>query len=134
MKLLVKMHPKRVSTIIAIGVIVAAFVTAISLSLTTSRYRPIPIEDDANVMKFAKKLADRETGFRDRSRRHFPGDVWSQDDDFHNMEQRWVRGVAKQNDFSVGELFYAIDKDIRSKRVPNRRSSASPCKPRPFYD
>ena len=54
------------------------------------------------------------------------------------IEARGVRALVLKgnvaNEEHVKKLFTAIDADIRSHRVLNRRSSACPCKPRPFYD
>ena len=84
----------------------------------------------------ARGLARREQAMRVATRRHFPGDAWSADDDFHNMEQSFVRTEAASQGVSPGEILRAIDDDLRENagREPNRRAGASPCKPRPFYD
>ena len=78
----------------------------------------------------------REPALDDSVRRHFPGDSWSQDDDFHALELRWAREAAAARGVSVGDILRAIDEDLRAHGAdqPLRRDGAAPCKPRPFYD
>jgi hypothetical protein len=129
-----RVRSTRWRTRISAGVVIAAFSSAIALSLAPPRHRTMSEDAIAKARPLSRALAPMEPVFERRARRHFPGDRWSTDDDFHNMEQRWVRDTARRRGVSVGALFYAIDADIRAKRVNNRKNTASPCKPRPFYD
>jgi hypothetical protein len=79
--------------------------------------------------------AAQEPTWRLASRRNFPGDMWSQDDDFHSMERAWVNAEAQQRGVSPREVFRAIDEDLHAHPPsPPRKATASPCKPRSFYD
>ncbi len=91
---------------------------------------------EAQQRAIGQALARREPAFRRDAERRFPGDVWSQDDHFHNLEQRWARRVAAKHGVPLIEVLRAIDEDLRTnKRTdPLRRATAAPCKPRPFYD
>jgi hypothetical protein len=82
----------------------------------------------------ARTVADSESAARDRAREAFPGDRWSQDDDFHNHEARLARRLAATHRTGLDHVFAIIDADLRSQRVPARKATAAPCKPRPFYE
>ncbi len=77
----------------------------------------------------------REAGERAGNRAHFPGDHWSQDDDFHNSEAAWMREVSGRNHVPLEQVILALDQ-VLHRRYPNpdRQTYARPCKPRPFYD
>lgn len=64
---------------------------------------------------------------------NFPGDLWSQRDDFHNQEQQFARELADRFHISLSYVFLSIDKSVR-ERGPSDLAKAVPCKPRPFYD
>jgi len=68
------------------------------------------------------------------SLRGFPGDVWSQDDHFHNLEQQRVLYLAERYGVSPAEILLMVQVDIRKKRIPGRRVTTVPIKPRSFYD
>jgi hypothetical protein len=82
----------------------------------------------------AQRLAEAEPAARARSRLSFPGDRWSQDDDFHNHERRLVHHLAARHGLDRAAVLAILDADLRSGRVPGRLSGAAPCKPRPFYE
>ncbi|TQF09504.1 hypothetical protein FJV41_44275 [Myxococcus llanfairpwllgwyngyllgogerychwyrndrobwllllantysiliogogogochensis] len=83
-----------------------------------------------------RAAAEAEPHWRRRSMHSFPGDHWSQDDDFGASERGWVMNEARRRDVPVTDVFDAIDTELRSAApiLPPRKASASPCKPRPFYD
>ncbi|ADO75263.1 conserved uncharacterized protein [Stigmatella aurantiaca DW4/3-1] len=79
--------------------------------------------------------AAEEPRWRKDAMHRFPGDRWSQDDDFHASERNWALGVSRRRDVPPEDVFRAIDEDLRAHPVePPRKASASPSKPRPFYD
>jgi hypothetical protein len=82
-----------------------------------------------------RAAAALEPAWREKSRKSFPGDLWSQDDDFHGAERQWVLEEARRHRTSLGEVLRAIDQDLRAHPPqPPRKATAAPCKPRPFYD
>ncbi|AGC41853.1 hypothetical protein MYSTI_00503 [Myxococcus stipitatus DSM 14675] len=83
-----------------------------------------------------RAAAQAEPHWRRRSLHSFPGDSWSQDDDFGASERGWVMQEARRRDVPVTEVFDAIDTELRASGpvLPPRKAHASPCKPRPFYD
>lgn len=82
-------------------------------------------------------LAAQEPSFRMRAERNFPGDAWSQDDDFHSMEMQAARRQAQQRGTSLGEVLRAWDDGLRamphSGQNPKLTNSVPPCRPRPVY-
>ena len=89
--------------------------------------------DGADVESAAREIAAREPAWRRAAQAQFPGDRWSQDDAFHNVEQGAVRLSAARTGVSVGELFDALDRELRA-HPEGHLMHAVPCKPRPFYD
>lgn len=126
------LHSARASTL---GVAVTALVglVAIARALTA----PVPAAGRslpaAERREIAQALAAQEPVWRSRAEAYFPGDRWSQDDDFFNQEHRAVRGMAAARGTSPGEILRAIDEGLRTAPA-NRKVSAAPVKPRPFYD
>jgi hypothetical protein len=78
-------------------------------------------------------LADREAVLRAKSQKQFPYDLWSQDDAFHAHEQAAVRTLAQRERADLGSVLSALDLHLRSHSKAHKQT-ASPCKPRPFYD
>ncbi|RKG91893.1 hypothetical protein [Corallococcus terminator] len=91
---------------------------------------------DAERIQVGRDAAAQEPGWREQSLHNFPGDAWSQDDDFSASERSWVTGEAQRRDVPVEEVFRAIDEELRSSGPvrPPRKATTAPCKPRAFYD
>jgi hypothetical protein len=92
--------------------------------------------DGAALRAVGRAAAREEPGWRRDTWRRFPGDAWSQDDDFGATEWRWAREEAQRRGVPVSEVFRAIDAELRASAplAPPREAGAAPCKPRPFYD
>jgi hypothetical protein len=97
---------------------------------------PPPVElNPSEAAARVQTLAKLEGGRRMSAAREFPGDHWSQDDDFHHQEEHWIRDQFASSGLTPGQLLHAIDADLRA-HFPNpmRKATASPCKPRPVYE
>lgn len=81
----------------------------------------------------ARTLAAQEPAWQARAAGKFPGDRWSQDDDFFNQEHFMVRSLAAHHATSPGEVLLGIDQELRAAPA-GRKVTQSPLKPRPFYD
>ncbi len=95
--------------------------------------RPATAEERAAI---ALEFAQIEPAWRNATQHAFPGDHWSQDDDFHNKELALARRIAMSWQIRLSDVLMAIDEGLRREYPgdPSRKPSASPCKPRPFYD
>jgi len=81
------------------------------------------------------RYAAEEPRRRQDSVQHFPGDRWSQDDDFHASERGSILESTQTTHHAPLDYYRAIDEELRASPVlPPRKATASPCKPRPFYD
>lgn len=108
---------------------------ALARALTAGHGKPQRLLSAAERRTVGAAAAVQELTWRVSSRRNFPGDAWSQDDDFHSFEREWVNGEAQRRHVSPREVFRAIDEDLHAHPPsPPRKATASPCKPRSFYD
>jgi hypothetical protein len=82
----------------------------------------------------AQRILAQEPRLRERSRKQFPYDHWSQDDAFGAMEQAAVRSAAAVERADLGSVLDAVDAAMHRHPSAQRKAGASPCKPRPFYD
>jgi hypothetical protein len=78
-------------------------------------------------------LAAHEPAWHQKAATDFPGDPWSQEDDFARSEYNQARNEAAQRAAHVGDALRAADESLRAQST-GRRVGVSPCKPRPFYD
>ena len=81
----------------------------------------------------ARSLAWREPQWQRAAERAFPGDLWSEDDDFFNQEQNSIRDLAERFGTTPGAILRGIDELLRHE-PGSRKVGVHPCKPRPFYD
>jgi hypothetical protein len=108
---------------------------ALAKALSASYAAPARHLSEAERASAGRQCAAEEPRWRLRTMHRFPGDHWSQDDDFHATERGWALEQARRSDVPPTELFRAIDEDLHTHPVePPREATASPCKPRPFYD
>jgi hypothetical protein len=119
----------------SVGVSVTLLTAAwIGLRVATAPASPAQrVLSPAERRELAASLARQESYWQDFSERHFPGDRWSQDDDFFNLEHQAVRGLAQGRGTSPGMVLLGVDELLRAA-PKGRKVTASPCKPRPFYD
>lgn len=121
----------RLSTLI----IAVAVLIALGRAMTSGEPPPRPLPE-ADRRPLGQLAAQAEPGLRLESRRSFPGDAWSQDDDFAARERNWAREQAARRGVQASEVFRAVDEELRASAPlsPPRKTGAAPCKPRPFYD
>jgi hypothetical protein len=117
------------------GVAVTALAALwVGIRAATAPAPPAPrLLSPAERHELAASLAQQESYWQEYSERHFPGDRWSQDDDFFNLEHQAVRSLAQSRGTSPAAVLLGIDELLRAA-PKGRKVTASPCKPRPFYD
>ena len=133
--------PGALVTVFGVAVTALAGLTAIVRAMTAPVPAPLRALGAAERQQIAEALAKQEPRWRLQAEHLFPGDRWSQDDDFFNQEHRAVRGAAASHGTNVGEILRAIDEGLRAAphnrnddRNADRKVGAAPVKPRPFYD
>ena len=114
-------------------VLVTCLLVVFGRSSVVSPPAPNRSATPAERERIALDLIEPEQQWRAAAKRRFPGDHWSQDDDFHRVEQSRVRRIAGRRKVTLTDVLRAIDEGLRV-RPQGRRVTASPCKPRPFYD
>ena len=124
----------------------AVLVAVIGLVASQAASAPRPAAGRAATLGelhyLATEVATQEPSWRSRSEESFPGDHWSQRDDFHAQERDKVKDLAGAQKLPVEQVLRAVDADVRALRSrlgPNvtadpRGARAVPCKPRPIYD
>ena len=118
------------------GIWVLVAVVAATAPDTVDASKPTRPTTEAERRQIFAEVIRGEPAARRRTERHFPGDRWSQDDDFHNWEQRMAHTVAERRGIDLSEVYRAIDEGLREGWAPEleREATAAPLKPRPFYD
>ena len=84
-----------------------------------------------------RAMVAQEPATRQRAARNFPGDAWSQDDDFHAVEMQAAQRQAAQRDMSLGDVLRGLDDGLRDPAQARvnapLKNSVPPCRPRPVY-
>jgi hypothetical protein len=91
----------------------------------------------AQLPKLFADVAREEPAMRAAAAHAFPGDAWSQDDDFHAREQQRARTLAAERGVRLADVLRAIDDGIRgawpSAPGVHPNPSVPPCRPRLSY-
>jgi hypothetical protein len=82
----------------------------------------------------AAAVREKEPELRRKALERFPGDPWSQGDDFGNGERELVRKLGTDEGVRPGAVLDAIDRDVKAFPGNGERGAVAPCMPRPFYD
>ncbi|MDQ3263514.1 MAG: hypothetical protein M3Y59_07640 [Myxococcota bacterium] len=116
-------------------IIAVAVLVALLRTMTSGESPPRPLLE-VDLRPPGQLAAQAEPGLRLEARRNFPGDAWSQDDDFAARERKWATEQAARLGVQVSEVFRAVDEELHASSPPSppRQTGAAPCKPRPFYD
>ena len=83
-----------------------------------------------------RAIRGEEARFRREALKKFPGDTWSQGDDFSHQERSFVDRHTGRFGMRAGAVLDAIDRDVRAypDLLPEHaRGRVPPCMPRPFY-
>jgi hypothetical protein len=116
-------------------VLACCVVVALIRALTADFPAPKNRLGAADRERVGRAAAREEPVWREKTRKTFPGDRWSQDDDFGASEKAWINGQASRRRVPVVDVLQAIDEDLRANPPrPPRSSTAAPSRPRPFYD
>lgn len=94
--------------------------------------------DDPGVARAAyAEIAAAEPELRATAAQDFPGDAWSQDDDFHGQELTRAQAIAGRHGARRGDVLRAIDDGMKQRwptgGAPPPRATVPPCRPRLIY-
>lgn len=82
-------------------------------------------------------MVSAEPSMRHQAETNFPGDPWSQDDDFHALEVQKVISHANLRGLSTADVLRALDDGLREgwPRPDNisMKATVPPCRPRAIY-
>lgn len=91
--------------------------------------------DDKAAHDAYRDVSSRERQARREAAVKFPGDPWSQDDDFHERENESVRAYSGGHELRLGDVVRAVDDGMRehwpTSGQPNPK--VPPCRPRLSY-
>jgi hypothetical protein len=91
--------------------------------------------DDKTARDAYRDITANERHTRREAAVKFPGDPWSQDDDFHEHESEDVRKFAGSHELPLSSVVRAVDDGMREKwptpAQPNPK--VPPCRPRLSY-
>lgn len=93
-----------------------------------------PIEEKAAHDAY-RDITNRERQARREAAVKFPGDPWSQDDDFHERENEAVRNFAGSHELRLSDVVRAVDDGMREKWPASIQPypKVPPCRPRLSY-
>lgn len=119
----------------------AVVVGALALALMQSRPQgPLPETHPTPVQtaqEFYAGAAQAEAEARKKAGNRFRGSPWSQEDEAHNKEARFIRVQARTRRTSVPDLILALDRGMREhwSTAPYAAPSQKvlPCRPRLSY-
>jgi hypothetical protein len=119
--------PKAVVAVMALGAVVRAATAA-----PPPAGKPIT---DALARRAYRELTSRERTMRRDAAVKFPGDLWSQDDDFHQRETDQVRSFASSHEVRIGDVLRALDDGMKARWPASGTPIATvpPCRPRLSY-
>jgi hypothetical protein len=110
---------------------------AFASALGARQLQNAPAIDGARAKEAYLDLTGKEADERRDAALHFPGSLWSQQDDFGANEAGFVRRVASNRHVSIGSVLLALDEGMR-ERWPIRPGATVitkivPCRPRLSY-
>ncbi|HSQ66333.1 MAG TPA: hypothetical protein VLM85_24085 [Polyangiaceae bacterium] len=121
----------------AYGKVAAALLLAVAVGRAATAAPP---PEGKPATEAIAREAYRDIVSRERTMRHdaalkFPGDPWSQDDDFHSREEGEARSFAASHDVRLADVLRAVDDGMRAHWsapvTPDPR--VPPCRPRLAY-
>jgi hypothetical protein len=98
----------------------------------TPRIQPMTLEIAHQAYR---DVTSRERKMRREAAVKFPGDLWSQDDDFHERENETVRSFAGSHEVSIASVVQAVDDGMREHwpTTGTPQGTVPPCRPRLSY-
>jgi hypothetical protein len=110
---------------------------ALACALRAKQLQNAPTLQGAHAKDAYLELTSKEADQRRDAALHFPGSLWSQQDDFGANEGKLARRVANDRHVSIGSVLRVLDEGMR-ERWPTRPGATVikkivPCRPRLSY-
>jgi hypothetical protein len=123
---------------VAPHIVCIALVTVAVVRAATAPLPPDGVAASAEVRRAVfSEIAAEEPEMRAKAAHNFPGDTWSQDDDFHHSEQARARVVAVDRGTRLSDVMRALDEGMREEwPLPPGivlKPGVPPCRPRLTY-
>jgi len=117
---------------IVVGVVTLLAVFRVATAKPIALAKPIT---EVQAHDAYRDVTGRERTMRRDAAVKFPGDPWSQDDDFHERENEQVRAFATSKEIRLSDVLRSVDLGMRAHWItsvqPNPR--VPPCRPRLSY-
>jgi hypothetical protein len=116
---------------------IAVVASLAMLRAATAPTPPAPTKpiDEKMAREAYRDVTNRERQTRREAAVKFPGDPWSQDDDFHEKENEAVRNFSSAHELRLSDVVRAVDDGMRERWPtpiqPNPK--VPPCRPRLSY-
>lgn len=115
-----------------VGLVAIAAVVRATTAPTPDPGKPL---DAIGAHDAYRDVVGRERTMRRDAAVKFPGDLWSQDDDFHQREADTMRSFSSARSVHLSEVLRAVDDGIREHWLSPVQPIATvpPCRPRLSY-
>ena len=121
--------------VVVASVVVIAIVRAATGGASASVVKPTKPMTPELAHDAYRDITSRERQQRREAAVKFPGDLWSQDDDFHERENESTRSFAGGHEVAISDVVRAVDDGMREHwptfGVP--QATVPPCRPRLSY-
>ncbi len=130
--------PRRLALLVSLatGLLCCAF-AAVVAARSPAPVEPPPLPESMREEAF-RYVAQFEAEMRDGTKNSYPGDAWSQDDQFYAGINFRVGEFAAQKNVSRSDVWRALDEGVRERWTvpdggPPLKATIVPCRPRPIY-
>jgi hypothetical protein len=123
------------SDLVGFAILGAVILVALGVTLRSQVRSPAAEADERTRRDAFLQIAYDEPPSRGRAAHSFPGDLWSQDDDYHAQEAKKMRAYAGEHQVRLDDVIRAVDEGMKQGWVPRGLTKAGvpPCRPRLDY-
>jgi hypothetical protein len=113
----------------------SACLAALVVAVTAAAPPPGAAADERVQRDAFRVIANDEPASRGKSAHSFPGDLWSQDDDYHGQEAKKMRSFAGERQIRLDDVIRAVDDGMKQGWAPRAlmKPGVPPCRPRLDY-
>jgi len=129
----VELSPLTYGGLAVVGAVLLTVLIQSRVKTHTPRFRILSADQ---AQEFYSHAADAEVGARKAAAGKFRGRPWSQDDEFHSREAKFVRDYSKSHRIPVASLLETLDRGMHEKwPTPGMPPDPTivPCRPRLTY-